>query len=120
MAVLGRGTAYGSCSLLHALGTGYGASLSLDMSAKVMIKDNPDRQEIVDPHGLLDAVKNTWTEADLPFGDDFHCHSEPVCRSCFSEKVPRLWSPVLPNHCQPDHTLDRYKFGYRAAVPITG
>lgn len=72
MAVLGRGTAYGSCSLLHALGTGYGASLSLDMSAKVMIKDNPDRQEIVDPHGLLDAVKNTWTEADLPFGDDFH------------------------------------------------
>ena len=72
MAVLGRGTAYGSCSLLHALGAGYGASLSLDMPAKVMIRDNPDRQEIVDPHGLLDAVKNTWTEAGLHFGEEFH------------------------------------------------
>lgn len=72
MAVLGRGTAYGSCSLLHALGAGYGASLSLDMPAKVMIRDNPDRQEIVDPHGLLDAVKNTWIEAGLPFAEEFH------------------------------------------------
>ena len=72
MAVLGRGTAYGSCSLLHALGVGYGASLSLDLPAKVMIRDNPDRQEIVDPHGLLDAVKATWTEAGLPFGEEYH------------------------------------------------
>jgi len=73
MAVLGRGTAYGSCSLLHALGTGYGASLSLDIPAKVMIRDNPDRQEIVDPHGLLDAVKSTWLEAGLSiFEDEFH------------------------------------------------
>ena len=66
MAVLGRGTAYGSCSLLHALGTGYGASLSLDLPAKVMLRDNPDRQEIVDPHGLLPAVESTWAEAGLP------------------------------------------------------
>ena len=42
------------------------------MPAKVMIRDNPDRQEIVDPHGLLDAVKNTWTEAGLAFGEEFH------------------------------------------------
>ncbi len=72
MAVLGRGTAYGSCSLLHALGAGYGASLSLDLPAKVMIRDNPDRQEIVDPHGLLDAVKATWIEAGLPFSEEYH------------------------------------------------
>ncbi len=72
MPVLGRGTAYGSCSLLHALGAGYGASLSLDMPAKVMVRDNPDRQETVDPHGLLDAVKTTWIEAGLPFGEEFH------------------------------------------------
>jgi len=70
MAVLGRGTAYGSCSLLHALGAGYGASLSLDLPAKVMIRDNPDRQEIVDPHGLLDAVKTSWVEAGLPIGEE--------------------------------------------------
>ena len=71
MAVLGRGTAYGSCSLLHALGAGYGASLSLDIPAKVMIRDNPDRQETVDPHGLLDAVETSWKEAGLPFGEEF-------------------------------------------------
>ncbi len=65
MGVLGRGTAYGSCSLLHAVGAGYGASLSLDLPAKVMLRDNPDRQEIVDPHGLLAAVESTWTEAGL-------------------------------------------------------
>jgi len=65
MAVLGRGTAYGSCSLLHAVGAGYGASLSLDIPVKVMLRDNPDKQEIVDPHGLLVAVESTWTEAGL-------------------------------------------------------
>ena len=58
--------------LLHALGAGYGASLSLDMPAKVMVRDNPDRQETVDPHGLLDAVKTTWIEAGLPFAEEFH------------------------------------------------
>ncbi len=69
MAVLGRGTAYGSCSLLHAIGAGYGASLSLDLPVKVMLRDNPDRQEIVDPHGLLPAVESTWTEAGLSMPD---------------------------------------------------
>ena len=28
MAVLGKGTAHGACSLLHAAGTGYGASMA--------------------------------------------------------------------------------------------
>jgi shikimate kinase len=70
MPVLGRGTAYGSCSLLHALGTGYGASLSLDIPAKVMLRDTPDRQEIDDPHGLLDSVLSTWKEAGLPIGEE--------------------------------------------------
>ena len=69
MAVLGRGTAYGSISLLHALGAGYGASLSLDLPAKVMLRDTPDRQEIIDPHGLLEAVMSTWVEVGLQVPD---------------------------------------------------
>ncbi len=69
MAVLGRGTAYGSISLLHALGAGYGAALSLDLPVKVMLRDTPDRQEIIDPHGLLEAVMNTWTEVGLQIPD---------------------------------------------------
>jgi shikimate kinase len=39
MAVLGVGTANGSCSLLHAAGLGYGASLALDLPVKVRLLD---------------------------------------------------------------------------------
>ena len=31
MAVIGTGQAHGACSLLHAAGTGYGASIALDL-----------------------------------------------------------------------------------------
>ena len=48
MAVIGTGQAHGACSLLHAAGTGYGASLSLDLPVIVKALDKPS-QTIVFP-----------------------------------------------------------------------
>ncbi|MDP6869163.1 MAG: hypothetical protein QGI21_00105 [Candidatus Poseidoniaceae archaeon] len=66
MAVLGTGTANGSCSLLHAAGIGYGASLALDLQVKVKIMDKPSKIAIEDPDGLLNAITNSWTSAGHP------------------------------------------------------
>ncbi|MGB0489892.1 MAG: hypothetical protein ACPHK3_07200 [Candidatus Poseidoniaceae archaeon] len=73
MAVIGTGSANGACSLLHAAGIGYGASLALDLPVNVRLLDAPPRREVDDPDGLLDAVVNAWTEAGHPSPEgEFH------------------------------------------------
>ena len=56
MAVLGSGNANGGCSLLHAAGLGYGASLALDLPVKVRLLDKEPRRQLEDTDGLLEAV----------------------------------------------------------------
>lgn len=63
MALLGVGEAHGACSLLHAAGIGYGASLPLNLSTKVALRDNPPKSDLNDPDGLLDSVLKVWEEA---------------------------------------------------------
>jgi shikimate kinase len=73
MTVLGTGIANGGCSLLHAAGLGYGASLALDLPVKVRLLDKESRRNLEDPDGLLDAVLESWKKAGLtiPEGDLF-------------------------------------------------
>ena len=73
MTVLGTGNANGGCSLLHAAGLGYGASLALDLPVKVRLLDKESRKNLDDPDGLLDAVLESWKKAELtiPEGDLF-------------------------------------------------
>ena len=63
MAVLGSGDANGGCSLLHAAGIGYGASLALDLPVKVRLLDKEPRRELDDPDGLLEQVLSAWGNA---------------------------------------------------------
>lgn len=77
MAVIGTGQAHGACSLLHAAGTGYGASLSLDLPVIVKALDRPSKRELNDPDNILSAVVDTWVENELPLPnglekDDIH------------------------------------------------
>lgn len=77
MAVLGAGKANGGCSLLHAAGLGYGASIGLDIPIAVRLLDKPSKRESNDPDGLLPAIVDAWIEAgfELPNKlekDDLH------------------------------------------------
>ena len=70
MAVIGTGQAHGACSLLHAAGTGYGASLSLDLPVIVKALDRPSKRELNDNDNLLTSVVDTWIENQLPLPND--------------------------------------------------
>ncbi len=77
MAVLGSGKANGGCSLLHAAGLGYGASIGLDIPIAVRLLDKPSKRGSDDPDGLLPAILDAWVEAgfELPNElekDDLH------------------------------------------------
>ena len=61
MATIGTGRANGSCSLLHAAGIGYGASLALDLKVIVRLLDSPGRKEIDDPDELAFAAQRGIT-----------------------------------------------------------
>ena len=63
MAVLGSGKANGGCSLLHAAGLGYGASIGLDLPIAVRLLDKPSKRDVDDPDELLPAVIDAWTTA---------------------------------------------------------
>ena len=66
MAVLGRGEGYGGISVLHALGAGYGSTLSIAISTRVQLRDTPVKKEPEDPHGLLPAIVEAWTSSGQP------------------------------------------------------
>ena len=71
MAVLGKGSAHGACSLLHAAALGYGASIALDLSITVRLLDKPSKSEVVDDDNLLDSILHVWIEASLPMPKGF-------------------------------------------------
>ena len=68
MAVLGQGSAHGACSLLHAAGTGYGASIALDLPILVRVLDRKSKREVHDNDGLLPHIVAAWMAAghELP------------------------------------------------------
>lgn len=66
MAVIGSGSANGGCSLLHAAGLGYGASLALDLPVRVKLLDKESKRELDDPDGLLEQVISSWKNAGHP------------------------------------------------------
>lgn len=65
MPVIGEGSAHGACSLLHALGAGYGASLGLDLTLRLRLRDDEPTKPVDDPSGVLDAVVEVWEAAGL-------------------------------------------------------
>ena len=68
MAVLGQGIAHGACSLLHAAGTGYGASMALDLPILVRVLDKKSKRDVHDDDGLLPHIVAAWMAAgyELP------------------------------------------------------
>ena len=68
MAVLGQGSAHGACSLLHAAGTGYGASMALDLPILVRVLDKKSKRDVYDNDGLLPHIVAAWMAAghELP------------------------------------------------------
>lgn len=68
MAVLGQGRAHGACSLLHAAGTGYGASMAIDLPILVRVLDKKSKRDVHDDDGLLPHVVASWDAAghELP------------------------------------------------------
>ena len=65
MAVIGSGNSHGACSLLHAAGTGYGASVSLDLPVIVKALDKPSKRQLNDPDDLLGNVVESWLSNGL-------------------------------------------------------
>ena len=74
MAVLGRGEGHGGISILHALGAGYGAAVSISLSTRVQLRDSPVKKEPKDTHGLIQAVVETWSGAGHPLPDSEEMH----------------------------------------------
>jgi len=66
MAILGQGTAHGACSLLHAAGTGYGASMALDLPILVRVLDRKSKRDVHDDDGLLAHIIEAWKAAGHP------------------------------------------------------
>ena len=69
MAVIGSGNSHGACSLLHAAGTGYGASVSLDLPVIVKALDRPSKRQLNDPDDLLGNVVESWLASGLALPD---------------------------------------------------
>ncbi|HJM55240.1 MAG TPA: hypothetical protein QGI72_03225 [Poseidonia sp.] len=71
MGVLGKGSAHGACSLLHAAALGYGASIALDLTITVRLLDKPSKRDVVDEDNLLDSILQVWIETGLPLPEGF-------------------------------------------------
>lgn len=77
MAVLGKGSAHGACSLLHAAALGYGACMALNLPITVRLLDRPSKRTVSDPDDVLRHLLQAWCDAGhpLPSGfelDDLH------------------------------------------------
>ncbi len=70
MKVLGKGGANGAISILHALGTGRGCSVGIQLETQVQIVDQPNKVND-DRHNLLASVEYCWREQGLPIPDQF-------------------------------------------------
>jgi shikimate kinase len=69
MAVIGTGTSNGGCSLLHAAGLGYGASLALDLPVTVRLLDKQSKRVLDDPDDLLGTILQIWRDSNHPLPD---------------------------------------------------
>lgn len=70
MNVLGEGEARGGVSVLHALGTGKGCSIGIDLLTRVeLIDEKCDNLE--DKHNLLNAVIKCWKEEGFPLPEEY-------------------------------------------------
>jgi len=69
LAVLGTGTSNGGCSLLHAAGLGYGATLALDLRITVRLLDKQSKRVLDDPDDLLGTILQIWGDSNLPLPD---------------------------------------------------
>ena len=65
MAVIGTGQAHGACSLFHAAGTGYGASIAQQLPIIVKALDRPSKRQLGDSDGVLPAVVDAWVSNGL-------------------------------------------------------
>ena len=65
MAVIGTGQAHGAWSLVHAAGTGYGASIALDLPIIVKALDRPSKRQLEDSDDVLPAVVDAWVSNGL-------------------------------------------------------
>ena len=74
MVVLGRGEGHGGVSVLHALGAGYGATLSIALSTRVQLRDSPVKRKPEDPHGLLVAIFEAWESSGKPLPEAEELH----------------------------------------------
>ena len=70
MTILGQGSSNAGISLLHALGTGRGSSVGINLFTNVILHDS--HMEIKDDnHNLMNSVVECWMERGLPFVEEF-------------------------------------------------
>ena len=69
MTVLGRGSANGGVSVLHAAGLGKVCSIGIELSTEVSLVAG-EAEVSSDEHGILDSVMAVWTESGYPRPDD--------------------------------------------------
>ena len=69
MTVLGRGSANGGVSVLHAAGLGKGCSIGIELSTEVSLVAG-EAEVSSDEHGILDSVMGVWIESGYPRPDD--------------------------------------------------
>jgi len=70
MTILGQGSSNGGISLLHALGTGRGSSVGINLFANVILHDCHMGVHD-DNHDLLKSVVECWVERGFPIVEDF-------------------------------------------------
>ncbi|WP_338172415.1 hypothetical protein [Candidatus Poseidonia alphae] len=71
MGVLGKGTAHGACSLLHAAALGYGASIALDLPMTVRLLDKKSKRDVHDHDNLFASILQVWMDAGLALPKGF-------------------------------------------------
>jgi len=87
MAILGSGKAHGGCSLLHAAGLGYGASIGLDLPLAVRLLDKPSKRDVKDPDELLPAILDAWIAGGFKFPNELE--KEELHWAVMSQIPPR-------------------------------
>jgi shikimate kinase len=70
MKILGEGEARGGVSILHALGTGKGCSVGVNLLTSVRLVDKKT-ENLQDKHDLLDSVIKCWESEGLPLPKEY-------------------------------------------------
>jgi shikimate kinase len=70
MKTLGEGEARGGVSILHALGTGKGCSVGVNLLTRVKLVDRKSKN-FQDEHNLLDSVINCWKAEGFPLPKEY-------------------------------------------------